>query len=85
MTKKEHCVPGARLRVIKEENMGTALCLDSHKSDGKSPLLFVGDELEVMTKPRKLMNINLVRLRRVSDGWEGEVFWTHVRHCTEMT
>ena len=85
MTKKEQCIPGARLRVIKEENAGLRMGINEHTSKfGPSPLLFIGDILEVLSRPRKVTNINLVRVRRVSDGYEGEVYWTHVRYGTEV-
>lgn len=85
MVKKEQCLPGVRLRVIKEENVGLRMGINEYSTAfGPSPLLFIGDVLEVLSKPRKVTNINLVRVRRVSDGYEGEVFWTHVRYGTEV-
>lgn len=85
MTRKDQCVPGAVLTVTKLEYNQLQLVLDQHEAtfNVECVPLALGDRLVVVKKPRRATaGINLTRLRRISDGAEGEVWWIAARYCT---
>lgn len=66
-------------------NTGYNVTIDAHLMlSGKEFPVAVGDELEIVRKSsRKLDGINLVRVKRLSDNLEGEMYYCDVRYCTE--
>ena len=77
--------PGLVARVERVvDGLGLTFALNEHLplSDQHVPL-HLGEELQVLTLPRKLDGIRLVRVR-TSDGSEGEVYYTHVHYLCDV-
>jgi hypothetical protein len=83
MVKKQEVVPDTIVVIDKIVGKYGEITLDGHSFlHGKARGGFnVGEELVLLSKPRKIDGVKLVRVKRCIDGDIGEMFYCDVYAC----
>jgi len=93
MIRKEDVKPGTLVRIDKVEGRKLlpgsldrrtiALNAYAEFNGGKVTQLLLGEMLEILSLPRMVEGINLVRVRSMT-GEVGEVYYTDIRNCCTL-
>lgn len=84
--KKADVIPGTLGKITKTSKDGRPVGFDSYLTlfAGREKQSAIGEEFKIIRGPKKTIDgTNLVKVLRLSDQVEYEMFYCDVRYCTE--